>query len=158
MRFSQSIPYLPSVPYCAARVPVRARRPPPPATGDSGVFDLAFAPHVTPRVCAPDRVRGSPASLVAVPASGSVSSGPRVAVERFRQLHKVAAEVKPLALHARAACGRPAGGNWPNSNRNSPWTLHCRPGRVAILPGGVQAGRAHYHPDQYAHMTCAILS
>ena len=82
----------------------------------------------------------------------------RVGALSATTLYTIAAEVKPLALHARAACGRPAGGNWPNSNRNSPWTRHCRPGRVAILPGGVQAGRAHYHPDQYAHMTCAILS
>lgn len=82
MRFSQSVPYLPL--YHTVRPYVRRAAA---AVVTRVVFGVAFAPHVTPRVCAPDRVRGSPASLVAVPASGSVSSGPRVALERFRQLH-----------------------------------------------------------------------
>ena len=143
----------PSVPYCPA---VRARG------GRAVVTRVAFLSRVratrdAARLCARPGAR--------LPGVARRGAGVRVGVEcvpgsRWSAFgnYTIAAEVKPLALHARAACGRPAGGNWPNSNRNSPWTLHCRPGRVAILPGGVQAGRAHYHPDQYAHMTCAILS
>ena len=156
MRFSQSVPYLPLY---HTRPAVRARGG---RGGDSGVGSFLSRVRATrdaARLCARPGAR--------LPGVARRGAGVRVGVEwspgRVGALtafgnYTIAAEVKPLALHARAACGRPAGGNWPNSNRNSPWTLHCRPGRVAILPGGVQAGRAHYHPDQYAHMTCAILS